>query len=43
MGSPAARARLRDVEDGFEALLERLRGSGTLVLASADHGQVDTA
>jgi hypothetical protein len=42
MRSPEARERLRAIEDGFEALTERLRGSGTLILASADHGQVDT-
>ncbi|MGD2084504.1 MAG: alkaline phosphatase family protein, partial [Chromatiales bacterium] len=42
MASAAARAQLRAIEDGFEALRERLSGTGALLLATADHGQVDT-
>ena len=43
-GSASAHARrhLRLLEAGFERLLGRLRGSGTLVLATADHGFMDT-
>ena len=43
MGSQAARAHLRDIERGVETLVERLKGTGTLILVTADHGQVDTA
>lgn len=39
--SPAAIAHLQAIEQGLNELLQRLAGSDTLVLISADHGQLD--
>lgn len=41
--SPAARSRLDAIDAAFAALLVRLRGTGTLLVATADHGFVDRA
>jgi predicted AlkP superfamily pyrophosphatase or phosphodiesterase len=40
--SPKATGHLAEIDAAFQRLLERLDGSDTLVLVSADHGQVDT-
>lgn len=41
IGSGPVREHLLQLDRAFEALLERLRGTETLVLAVADHGQID--
>jgi len=43
IASRAAAAELAALDDGFAALLERLRGTGATVIATADHGFVDAA
>jgi len=40
--SEAARTHLLELDRAFTRLLERLQGTGTLVIVCADHGQVDT-
>lgn len=43
IASRQAAAELKALDDGFAALIERLRGTGTTVIATADHGFVDAA
>lgn len=43
IGSEAAQAHLAEFDAGFARFLERLAGSDTLVVATADHGIIDTA
>jgi hypothetical protein len=43
IGSDAALDHLQALDRAFETLLERARGTGTLVVVCADHGQLDTA
>lgn len=40
--SAAAQGHLRELDQAFETLLHELRGSDTLVVVCADHGQIDT-
>lgn len=40
--SDAARAHLAELDQAFETLLRRVRGTDTLVILTADHGQIDT-
>jgi hypothetical protein len=42
MESPAAAAHLWDIEQALEAFLDHLSGTDTVVLVTADHGQIDT-
>lgn len=42
-GSAQVLAHFREIERTFGQLLERLRGSGTMVVAIADHGFIDTS
>jgi len=39
--SDAARAHLLELDQAFQRLLERIQGTDTLVIVSADHGQID--
>jgi predicted AlkP superfamily pyrophosphatase or phosphodiesterase len=41
--SEAARLHLLQLDAAFAALMERIRGTDTLVIVSADHGQIDTS
>jgi len=41
--SPQAAAELEKIDAAFGALLARLAGTGTLVIATADHGFIDSA
>jgi len=43
VGSAAVRQHLQQLERGFESLLQALAGTNTLVIATADHGFIDTA
>jgi hypothetical protein len=43
IGSDAAAAQLDWIDRGLEALLDRLAGSSTLIVLTADHGFIDTA
>ena len=43
VGSPQALAHFRQVDAAFASLMQRLAGTGTAVVASADHGFVDSA
>lgn len=40
--SPEVEAHLRQLDQAFAALVQRLKGSDTLVLVTADHGFIDT-
>jgi hypothetical protein len=42
IGSEAAQAHLAELDAGFARFLDRLAGSDTLVVATADHGIIDT-
>jgi len=42
MGSESARTHLLELDQAFMTLLEQVRGTDTLVIVCADHGQVDT-
>ncbi|NKC15182.1 MAG: phosphodiesterase [Gammaproteobacteria bacterium] len=43
MGSAAADAAIGAFDQAFGAFIERLEGTGTLVVLTADHGQIDTS
>jgi hypothetical protein len=43
VGSARVRAHFAELDRGFARLLEELAGTGTLLLATADHGLIDTA
>ncbi len=42
VGSPQARGHLRELDRAIADFLERIRGTDTLVLITADHGMIDT-
>ncbi len=42
IGSQPVLAHLRELDQAFEKLLDAIRGTDTLVIVCADHGQVDT-
>jgi Type I phosphodiesterase / nucleotide pyrophosphatase len=42
IGSESARTHLLELDQAFMTLLEQVRGTDTLVIVCADHGQVDT-
>jgi len=42
IGSHHAHTQLRQIEAGLEDFMQRIEGSDTLVLVSADHGQIDS-
>jgi hypothetical protein len=43
LSSPEAKRHLAELEDAFEAFSENIAGTDTLLIVTADHGQIDTS